>query len=524
MPFRLTNRLWGDRRLPGGDDALDPVPVAVVDIGSNSVRLVVYDGALRSPTPIFNEKVLCGLGREVGTTGVLGAEATARATSALKRFRAVTRHLGVGLVRAVATAAAREARDGPDFIARASDILGCEIEVLSGEREAELAARGILMGFEQPDGVAGDLGGGSLELISVRKKSLSKAVSLPLGVLRLENSAGGNISDAQKIVRRELEAVSWLRKERPKRFFAVGGSWRALAKLHMARSNYPLRVMHHYQMTPTQVRELTEAVRRSRKSGQPLDGLDAVGRTRRDTLVYGAITLERTLEIIQPEEVVLSVFGIREGLVHEMLSEHERRRDPLITFCEAYADLRARGGAQAGHEVFDWMTPAIEALGRETDADRRLRLAACLMSDIGWRAHPDYRGEQSLNVVAHSGMTGIDHMGRLFLALVVHYRHKGSGTAAEVLSNRLIEMAGPEQLARARLVASALRSAHLITCGVAGILPDTPITCDNGRMALHLPQEFATLHGERVDRRFSSFADAVGLTFAVEIEQAGSAV
>ncbi|MEL6225924.1 MAG: hypothetical protein AAFR01_02770, partial [Pseudomonadota bacterium] len=173
MPFRLTNRLWGDRRLPGGDDALDPVPVAVVDIGSNSVRLVVYDGALRSPTPIFNEKVLCGLGREVGTTGVLGAEATARATSALKRFRAVTRHLGVGLVRAVATAAAREARDGPDFIARASDILGCEIEVLSGEREAELAARGILMGFEQPDGVAGDLGGGSLELISVRKKSLS---------------------------------------------------------------------------------------------------------------------------------------------------------------------------------------------------------------------------------------------------------------------------------------------------------------------------------------------------------------
>ena len=137
-------------------------PIGVIDIGSNSVRLVVYEGAVRSPTPLFNEKVLCGLGRSVATTGRLGAESIERALTALARFRAIARVLGVKNLRAIATAAVREAGDGREFIARGERAAGVAIQTLSGEREAELAAAGIEMGFRNPLGVAGDLGGGSL--------------------------------------------------------------------------------------------------------------------------------------------------------------------------------------------------------------------------------------------------------------------------------------------------------------------------------------------------------------------------
>ncbi|MEM7774717.1 MAG: exopolyphosphatase [Pseudomonadota bacterium] len=492
-------------------------PVGVVDIGSNSVRLVVYEGAVRAPTPLFNEKELCGLGRSLASTGRLGEDAIARALTALQRFRSISEILGVKHLKAVATAAVRDAADGAQFVAQATDVLGTEIEVLSGEREAQLAARGIMMGFNDTDGIAGDLGGGSLELTHIGKGAVRNAATLPLGALRLADVSDGRMSKAMATIATEIGHVPWLRDSGAKRLYAVGGSWRALAKLHMAQTDYPIRVMHGYSIPADEAIAFCEKIRRTKRLDQ-VPHFEVVARQRRDTLPYGAAAMEQVLKTVRPESVVFSVFGIREGVLYEHLDEDVAAQDPLIAFCESYARLRSRSAAHA-HELVAWTEPLF-AKGKfaETDEDRRLRHAACLLSDIGWRAHPDYRGEQSLNVVAHAALTGLDHAGRLFLALTVYARHAGIGeTNGEALSPKLRELVPRRMMLRARVLAAALRAAHLLSCGMAGVIPRAPVAVTETELILTVPQALSSLVGDRLERRFQSLAQLLGLEFRSEL-------
>ncbi|HEV3043548.1 MAG TPA: exopolyphosphatase, partial [Roseiarcus sp.] len=213
-------------RLPGA-------PVAIIDIGSNSVRLVSYEALVRSPTPTFNEKVLCGLGRGVTTSGSLPEEGVAKAIAALKRFRVLCNSMQISDVRALATAAVRDASNGPLFIRRAEDALGRPIELLSGQREAQLSALGVISSIHQADGVVGDLGGGSLELINVRHGNVGRGVTLPLGGLSLMDASERSPKRAAKIVRDALAKAKPLDILTGRTFYAVGGTWRALARLHM---------------------------------------------------------------------------------------------------------------------------------------------------------------------------------------------------------------------------------------------------------------------------------------------------
>ena len=484
-------------------------PMGVVDIGSNSVRLVIYEGAVRSPTPIFNEKVLCGLGRQVGSTGHLGEEAVGRALAALSRFKAIARILDVKNLWAIATAACRDASDGPDFIARGEKALGSRIQVLSGQREAELAANGILMGFRSPDGLAGDLGGGSIELIDVAGNALRQSVTLPLGGLRLIDAAGGRMEAAIDIADDHIARVPWLAAGRDRGFYAVGGTWRAIAKLHMEATDYPLRVMHGYSMATKEAIAFCEEIRKTKKLGAML-GIEAVSRPRREVLPYGALVLERLLKQLQPSELHFSVFGIREGLLYSMLSGAERKRDPLMSFCAEYARLRSRSPEHA-IELCKWTDALFEEPGpKETEEERRLRHAACLLSDISWRAHPDYRGDQSLNLIAHAALGGIDHPGRVFLALAIYFRHAGLGDPedgdVDRLSERLKAIVPKRLHKRARIIGAAIRAAHMLSIGRAGIIDETPVSYDQGKLVLTVPKAYAALEGERLTRRFETLA------------------
>lgn len=494
-------------------------PIAVIDIGSNSVRLVVYEGALRASAPLFNEKVLAGLGRNIASTGRLGTEGINRALATLRRFMAVSRTLGARSIRILATAAVREAADGPDFIAKGEEICGTRIEVLSGEREAELAAKGIMMGFRHADGIAGDLGGGSLELIDITGGELREAVTLPLGGLRLIDETGDRLDRAIDLIDERIVPVKWAAKGRGRSFYAVGGTWRALAKLHMEHARYPLRVMHGYAITTREAIEFCEMVRRSKKLSQ-LAGIEDISKPRREVLPYGALVLERLLKRIEPREVVFSVFGIREGLLMELLPEAERNKDPLISFCETYAQLRSRSSSH-GHELAQWTDVLFAEPGpKESEEERRLRHAACIISDIGWRAHPDYRGEQSLNVVAHAALSGIDHPGRVFLALSVYFRHAGAGEdEGEDLSLRLKEMVSRRTLKRARILGAAVRTAHMLSIGRAGLILDAPMSYEPGRLVLTIPAKLADLDGERLRRRFESLAQLLDRTPEVRLAQ-----
>jgi exopolyphosphatase/guanosine-5'-triphosphate,3'-diphosphate pyrophosphatase len=483
-------------------------PLGVIDIGSNSVRLVVYEGAVRAATPLFNEKVLCGLGRSVATTGMLTTDGVERAIEALIRFRSVARILGVKNLRAIATAAVREAQNGPEFIARGEAACGCSIQILSGEDEARLAALGILMGFQTADGSAGDLGGGSLELIDISGSTLAKATTLPLGGLRLIDITGNRIEKAVEIADATIAKVGWLSAARGRPFHAVGGTWRSLAKLHMEQTDYPLRVMQGYSIPTRDAIAFCDSVRRRKLNTIP--GIAEISRQRREVLPWGALVLERLLKHMEPSEVLFSVFGIREGLLFSLLPEHEKRKDPLLSFCEDYARLRSRSVEHA-HELAAWTDALFQKPGpEETPAERRLRHAACLLSDIGWRAHPDYRGEQSLNVIAHAALAGIDHPGRIFLALTVYFRHVGSEDAeGDHLSMRLKKHIDRRLLKRAHILGAAIRTAHMLSIGMPGVIDEAPLTYEKGKLVLTVAQAHRGLVGERLARRFELLAELV---------------
>lgn len=487
----------------------DPAPLAVIDIGSNSVRLVVYEGASRSPAVMFNEKVLCGLGRNVATTGRLGDEAKERAIRALARFRAIAGVFKVKSVQAFATAAAREAENGAQFIAEGQKACGAPIRVLTGEEEARLAAQGIVMGITDPDGIVGDLGGGSLELIDLCDRDLRQATTLPLGGLRLIDTTGNKLDRAISVIDEQLDRVDWLDKGRGRTFYAVGGTWRAIAAMHMAEIDYPLHVMHGYAVPTADMIAYAGMIRRAKKLTS-LRGISEISKARREVLPFGAAVLERLLMRLQPEKVQISVFGAREGFIYSLLPEREKAKDPLLSFCRDYAKLRSRSAAHA-QELCTWTDALFSGPGfEETPEERRQRYAACLLSDIGWRAHPDYRGEQSLNVVAHAALSGIDHPGRIFLALAVYFRHSGQVAASsDELSGRLKAAASRRSLRRARVLGAAIRVAHMLSAGMPGIVYDIPLSYDGQSLVLSIPRAHASLDGERLRRRFSTLAELV---------------
>ncbi|MBU1211877.1 MAG: Ppx/GppA family phosphatase [Alphaproteobacteria bacterium] len=492
-------------------------PVGVIDIGSNSVRLVIYEGAVRAPTPYFNEKELCGLGRRVASTGRLGKCAIDCALRALKRFRAIADALNVGDLKVIATAAVRDAEDGGKFIAIAEKVCRVDIQVLTGQEEARIAAQGVLMGVPDADGIVADMGGGSVELVDVKSGDVRNAITLPLGGLRLIDMSGGRIEKAEELIDAALAGVPWLKDAGGRTFYAVGGTWRAVAKMHMAGSDYPLNVMHEYDLDATEALTYTEKIRRSKRFAA-LPGSSAISKQRREVVPFGALLMERLLLKMKPKSVQFSVFGVREGIFYSLLDEDERAKDPLLSYCRRLAELYSRSPYH-GEELCHWT----DGLFRhpeltETDEERRLRYAACLISDIGWRAHPDYRGEHSLDAVAHSALSGIDHPGRTFLALSIYFRHASRGEEeGEKLSSRLKKAASKRALRRAKIVGAAVRAAHMLSVGMAGKINQTSLAYENGVLVWSIPTAISDLDGARLRRRFETLAHLVGCIPQVRI-------
>jgi exopolyphosphatase/guanosine-5'-triphosphate,3'-diphosphate pyrophosphatase len=481
-------------------------PIAVIDIGSNSVRLVVYEGLTRSPTPIFNEKVMAGLGREVQTTGRLTADAVGKALSALQRFRMLCDTLQVDRVWAIATAACRDAVNGDEFIAEAERICQVRIDVLSGKREAELSALGVVSGIHRADGIVGDLGGGSLELSQVKGRPVKSGITLPLGGLALQDLSGGSIRKAERIIQEAFDGVPVLKAGAGRTFYAVGGTWRALMRLHMFQTGYPLHVMHGYAVRAKEALEFARLVRRV--DPEILSQIEVVSAGRRGLLAYAAIVLEHLIRTAKPRAIVASALGVREGLLYSLLSEKEKKRDGLMVAAEELNLLRSRS-PQHGEELIAWTDLFMASTGiEETAEEKRLRHAACLLGDIGWREHPDYRGEHSLNVISYGAFVDVDHPGRAFLALAVFFRHVGLDH--DELVPHVRELATARLIDRARVLGAAMRVAYLISAAMPGVLPKTPLVVKRGKLKLSLPGQYASLAGDRVFARLRQLAKLIG--------------
>jgi len=485
-----------------------PSSVAVIDIGSNSVRLVVYEQMARSLVSVFNEKTLCGLGREVQSTGLLAPDAVDKALTSLKRFHALCKIQRVGRVHAIATAACRDASNGPDFITRAERICGVPIEILSGPREAKLSALGVISGIHRPDGIVGDLGGGSLELVDVRGHRIRGGVTLPLGSLALQDLAHKSLKRAERIVEGELSELPRLKAGRGRTFYAVGGTWRALARIHILQSGYPMKVMHGYSIPAPDALIFAQRLRRL-AAADMLANIEAVAEARRPLLTYAALVLEHIIRWANPKTITFSTFGVREGLLYSMLPEAERARDGLLCAAQTLNELLSRSARHA-QELIEWTDRLARVIHlRETEEDRRLRHTACLLSDIAWRVHPDHRGEQTLELIINGNFGSITHQGRAFVALSVFFRYAGLSEENQppvIIQDQVM----PAMLERARVLGAAFRVAHLISAARPGVLPATHFRSKGRKLMLVFEHQMVDLVADRVGSRFKQLARLVG--------------
>jgi exopolyphosphatase/guanosine-5'-triphosphate,3'-diphosphate pyrophosphatase len=442
------------------DDRFRQSDAAVIDVGSNSVRLVYYRLEGRAVWTVFNEKVLAGLGRDLATTGKLAPDGVETALAALTRFKALLDAGGPSKVYAAATAAVRDATDGKAFRRRVKAETGLDLRVLTGEEEATFAAMGVIAGAPDARGLVGDLGGASLELVRLDQGEPGDGVTLPLGPFSF-----GERFDAARVraaVAEELDSVD--DSFRADTLNAVGGAWRSLAILHMRMTEYPLEIVHQYDLTRREVLELTRIV--SQQSKMSLDRIEGISKRRLETLPHAAVVLEGLVERLDIKKVVLSAYGLREGLLYEAMAPKLRRRDPLIEGCAA---LGARQGVAdgLGAALEAWLAPTFAALPPLFgDREPVLLAAACRLADLGARLHPDHRADLIFDQVLRAPIAGMDHPERVFLACAAFARHTAAPTIrSPELVSRLLSH---DRYQRARALGAAIR----LGCDLSGRSPE----------------------------------------------------
>jgi exopolyphosphatase/guanosine-5'-triphosphate,3'-diphosphate pyrophosphatase len=488
----------------------------VVDLGSNSVRLVVFEGHGRNPIGIFNEKAVLRLGRGLSATGLLNDEGMAQAFTVLHRYHAVARAMGATPFEVLATAAVRDAHNGPDFVAALNTRLpGVPIRVLSGIEEAEYSAEGVLCGIPTADGILADIGGGSLEVVRLTGGKRAESQTLRLGVIRLAERSGNDPIRARAIAEEDIAAVPWLADGVGADLYLVGGAWRALARIHMAQTGYPLQMVHHYAIGREEARDLAGLL--STAGRRALERLPAMPRRRIDDLPFAAVALRRLLRATGVRRVVFSASGLREGWFMQRMPEAIRRQDPLLA---AGGEMATRLGRDPSlpPALLAWTQPLFPY---ETQEAQRLREAACWMSDIGSHDHPEFRAEQAFLRVLRQPGIGLDHHARAFLALATAMRYEVDSDAMFLRPARLLlDVASAN---RAEVLGIALRLAYTLSAGTPDLLAGTGLSLRGGQLVLRLQEDSGVFAGESVMRRLDRLAQAVGLEAATEAATARAA-
>jgi exopolyphosphatase / guanosine-5'-triphosphate,3'-diphosphate pyrophosphatase len=485
------------------EDVVSHRHIGIVDMGSNSIRLVVYDALTRTPVAIFNEKSVCALGQGLEASGRLNPYGKAAAMDVMSRFVRLARAMDLSVLDVLATAAVREAKDGPAFVKSLEKRCGVTVTVLTGEEEARLAAMGVLCSNPTADGVVADLGGGSLELVALdRGQFAGPTATFPLGVLRLWEASAGSRAAAEQMIDQRFQAVEWWRSAYGRPLHAVGGAWRALARLCIAQTGHPLHVLDNFTLDAGEALRLIDLIsRQSRKSLEKIPGLP---RKRLMHLPMAAVLLEKVIDYARPSRLVFSVYGMREGQFYKRLPPDVQWQDPLIASC---TDLARTAGRfpEHGEEILEWMAPLFT---HESAEQGRLRYAACLLGDVFWNEHPDYRAEQAFLRVFRLPFMGLGHQDRAALALAIYARYGGDGLLPAAQDARMLL---PEEGQRwAHVTGLALRLGHALSGGVAGLLRASRLYGDGEALMLELPKGEPAFAPDLSDRRFDRLARAAG--------------
>ncbi|MEO8756854.1 MAG: Ppx/GppA phosphatase family protein [Devosia sp.] len=511
------NQFWGHDADPSAQGRIQGAkPVAVLDIGSNSVRLVVYERHARSLTPLYNEKSACALGRGLAQSGKLAYENIDRALTAIQRFALVVKLMKAGEVHVLATSAVRDATNSQAFVDAVETIMGAHVEVLSGEAEAHFAALGVVAGIPDFVGLVGDLGGGSLELSAIAEGQDATGETHGLGVIRLQDDSGRSPAKARDLARTRLANSGLLAGKPGGQFCAIGGTWRSLAKMHQVLRDYPLHMVQHYAAKASDIAKLCDEIVDAVSAGRSLPGADTVSTSRKELVPYGAAVLSEVIRAGRFDSVLFSALGVREGYLFGLLPTDERSVDPLMQGAWEMSILRSRSPAHAD-DLIDFTGDFLAAIHvSETREEERLRKVACYLSDIGWRGHPDYRGEQSVDLVAYGSLVGVDHPGRAFLAETLAVRYMG--LKHKSMSQSLMALAGPAANMKARLLGAIFRVAYPMSAAMPGVLPRTHFSLDGSGLRLHLPHDLAFLAGEHLEGRLDQLASVAGIKSSAIVE------
>ncbi|MFC7705318.1 Ppx/GppA family phosphatase [Plastorhodobacter daqingensis] len=476
--------------------------VGVVDVGSNSVRMVVFDGAARSPAYFYNEKVMCGLGAGLAVSGRLNPRGRERALRALKRFALLAEGMGIAPLTVVATAAVREAEDGADFREEVLRETGLSLWVIDGPEEARLSAQGVLLGWPEAEGLVCDIGGSSMELAVIGKGKVGRRVTSKLGPFRLQQVGGG-----QKGLRKHIASVlSGLKDEigaNHQRIYLVGGSWRAIARLDMVRRGYPLTVLHEYRMSPKAVRSTVEWI--GERSIADLRAAGGLSAERVELVPLASEVLLQLVRTFKPEEIDISSYGIREGLLYEQMPDKLRSRDPLIEACR-FAEAQSARLPGFGKKLYEFLHPLFKSAPKER---KRLIKAACLLHDTAWRAHPDYRAEACFDNATRANLGGLDHAGRVFLGLALLHRYKNSRAGSRL--EPLFKLLPESDIQDAEVLGKAMRFGAMFAieqpqeAGALRFYPKKKV------LELVLAPRSAALFGEVAQARFTALAQALGV-------------
>ena len=503
-----------DSTPPPGPIVAGTARCAVVDLGSNSVRLVVYEGRGRNPVAIVNEKAVLRLGRGLQATGRLNEAGVATALRVMARFAAVARAMEAHPFEVLATAAVRDASNGEAFVtALRARMPEAHIRILSGAEEAALSAAGLRCGMPAADGLLADIGGGSLEMVRLDPAGVQHAATLRLGVIRLSERADMDLARARGIAEAELATLPWLSGRAGRDLYLVGGAWRALARVHMHEAGYPLNIVHHYTIDSEAARALTGLILEPRridpKRGGP-ERLAGAPRRRSEDLPYAATVLRRLLRVTGVRRVVFSANGIREGWFMQQVAPEVRRQDPLLAAAQEMASGLGRDPGLPP-ALIGWTAPLFPG---ETAEAARLRRGACWMSDVGSHDHPEYRAEQAFNRVLRQPGVGLSHASRAFLALTVALRYEASIEAPYLApAHALLD---PAAMARAVTLGAALRLAYIVSAGTPALLAGSIVKLEAGRVVLRLAGA-DVFEGEGAQRRLEHLGATLGVPGVLEI-------
>jgi exopolyphosphatase/guanosine-5'-triphosphate,3'-diphosphate pyrophosphatase len=482
--------------------------VAVLDIGSNAVRFVVYDGLNRAPFKIHNERTQCHLGKHLATTGKLNPEGVTSALESIGRYAGLIKAMKIRQVRAVATAAMRDAKDGKDFIKKVKKDYGLEIKIIEGEEEARLAAHGVMMNGLGAQGVIGDYGGGSLELIVIEDDIVKHKTSLPIGAHRLHAIEG--FEARLEAIDKQLASVPFLKDYTGKDFYAMGGAWRSMARAHMRMAKHPVLMLDHYTVPGKKATEFAELL--SKQSEASLQKTLGMMEKRVHDIAVAALSMRRVFEILKPSRLIFSGTGLREGMLYDQLAPAIQQEDALIASCEKVAMQTSRFNEHGGFEALqNWLAP----LFAKSDAStQRLLKAACLLSDICWFEHEDYQASHAFERILVMPFYGIDHGGRAFLALTQYIRYGGDAEDTLDITGKLVE---PDLMHTAVIAGLALSTGYLLTGGALSLLKESELKLSTGKLTLQLHAKSHMLNAEVVTKALHKLAKAMEREAVIEV-------